>query len=114
MSQSVQDVYTIQTHPYRQEESLLEQRLQAIEKRLRLSGPDKEFDSPEMHTATSPTIQENHESRRSPGMKGPLDQDDGVDGMGAVALKDGADEEEYFGTVQFITANCFMGPCLTI
>ncbi|KAJ5839466.1 hypothetical protein N7455_006060 [Penicillium solitum] len=81
----------------RQEESLLEQRLQAIEKRLRLSGPDKEFDSPEMHTATSPTIQENHESRRSPGMKGPLDQDDGVDGMGAVALKDGADEEEYFG-----------------
>lgn len=114
MSQSVQDVYTIQTHPCRQEESLLEQRLQAIEKRLRLSGPDKEFDSPEMHTATSPTIQENHESRRSPGMKGPLDQDDGVDGMGAVALKDGADEEEYFGTVQFITANCFMGPCLTI
>ncbi|KAJ5350217.1 Zn(II)2Cys6 transcription factor [Penicillium brevicompactum] len=81
----------------RQEDSLLEQRLQAIEKKLRLSGPDKEFDSPEMHTATSPTIQENHESRRSPGMKGPLDQDDGVDGMGAVALKDGADEEEYFG-----------------
>ncbi|KAJ5432090.1 uncharacterized protein N7458_011246 [Penicillium daleae] len=81
----------------RQEESLLEQRLQAIEKRLRLSGPDKQFDSPEMHTATSPTMQGNHGSRRSPEMKGPLDQDDGVDGMGAVALKDGADEEEYFG-----------------
>ncbi|PKY05678.1 putative Zn(II)2Cys6 transcription factor [Aspergillus campestris IBT 28561] len=81
----------------RQEESLLEQRLQAIEKRLRLSGPDKQLDSFETHTTTSPTVRENHESRRSPGMKGPLDQDDGVDGMGAVALKDRADEEEYFG-----------------
>jgi hypothetical protein len=25
------------------------------------------------------------------------DQSDGVDGMGSVALRDGADEEEYFG-----------------
>lgn len=62
-----------------------------------------------MHTAASPTVQENHESGRSPGTKGPLDHDDGVDGMGAVALKDGAEEEEYFGTVQFITANYFHG-----
>ncbi|KAJ5094814.1 Zn(II)2Cys6 transcription factor [Penicillium angulare] len=39
-------------------------------------------------------------------MKGPLDQDDGVDGMGAVALKEGAEEEEFFGTVPFIIDNC--------
>lgn len=77
---------------------------------LRLSGTDKQFDNPEMHTATSPTIQEDHESRRSQGTKGPLDQDNGVDGMGAVVLKDGAEEEEYFGTVLFIPANYFMGP----
>ncbi|OQD92814.1 hypothetical protein PENSOL_c037G07255 [Penicillium solitum] len=81
----------------RQEGSLLEQRVQAIEKMLRLSGLNEQFDSPEIHTATSPKIQENYESRRSPGVKGPLDQDDEVDGMGAVALRDGADEEEYFG-----------------
>lgn len=87
---------------------MLEQRLQAIEKMLRLSRPDKQFDNPEMHTATSPTIQENNESRRSPVTKGPLDQDDRVDGMGAVALKDGAEEEEYFGTRQFITASYFI------
>ncbi|CRL22257.1 Fungal transcriptional regulatory protein, N-terminal [Penicillium camemberti] len=79
----------------RQEGSMLEQRVQAIEKRLRLSGLNEQFDSPD--TATSPKIQGNHESRRSPGVKGPLDQDDEVDGMGAVALRDGADEEEYFG-----------------
>lgn len=65
---------------------------------LRLSGTDKQFDKPDTHTA-SPTIQENHESGRSPGTKGPLDQDDGVDGMGAVVLKDRAEEEEYFGAV---------------
>ncbi|KAJ5421175.1 hypothetical protein N7465_003694 [Penicillium sp. CMV-2018d] len=81
----------------RQEGNLLEQRVQAIEKRLRLAGLNEQFDSPEIQTATSPKIQENHESRRSPGVKGPLDQDDEVDGMGAVALRDGADEEEYFG-----------------
>lgn len=99
---------------YRQEGSLLEQRVQAIEKRLRLSGLNEQFDSPEIHTATSPKIQGNHESRRSPGVKGPLDQDDEVDGMGAVALRDGADEEEYFGKVRFIPTNYFMGPCLKI
>ncbi|KAL2702134.1 hypothetical protein AAEP93_006432 [Penicillium crustosum] len=81
----------------RQEGSLLEQRVQALEKRLRLSGLNEQFDSPQIHTATSPQIQENHESQRSPGVKGPLDQDDEVDGMGAVALRDGVDEEEYFG-----------------
>ncbi|CAI7590840.1 unnamed protein product [Penicillium discolor] len=80
-----------------QEGSLLEQRVQAIEKMLRLSGLNEQFDSSEIHTATSPKIPENYESRRSPGVKGPLDQDDEVDGMGAVALRDGADEEEYFG-----------------
>lgn len=93
---------------------MLEQRIQAIEKRLRLSGPNEQFDSPEIHAATSPQIQENHESRRSPGVKGPLDQDDEVDGMGAVALKDGVDEEEYFGKVRFIPANYVVGPCLKI
>lgn len=67
-----------------------------------------------MNATTSSTVQENHEPRRSPGMKGPLDQDDEVDGMGAVALKDGADEEEYFGIVESITANHFVGPRLTI
>lgn len=76
---------------------------------MRLSGTDKQFDNPELHTATSPTVQENPESRSSPRTKGPLDQDDGVDGMGAVVLKDGAEEEEYFGTVQIVTANYFMG-----
>lgn len=91
---------------------MLEQRVQAIEKRLRLSGLNEQFDSPD--TATSPKIQGNHESRRSPGVKGPLDQDDEVDGMGAVALRDGADEEEYFGKVRFIPTDYFMGPCLKI
>lgn len=81
---------------------------------LRLSGLNEQFDSPEIHTATSPKIQENYESRRSPGVKGPLDQDDEVDGMGAVALRDGADEEEYFGKVRSIPVNYFMGPCLKI
>ncbi|KAJ5588261.1 hypothetical protein N7537_010939 [Penicillium hordei] len=88
----------------REEGGLLEQRVQAIEKRLRLSGLNEKFDSHGVHTATTPETQENHEPRSSPGVKGPLDQDDEVDGMGAVALKDGADEEEYFGKVQFIPA----------
>ncbi|KAJ5781190.1 Zn(II)2Cys6 transcription factor [Penicillium paradoxum] len=81
----------------RQDESQLEQRLQAIEKRLRLSGLDKAFDSPETNMAASPAMPESQDPQHSPGMKGPLDQDDEVDGMGSVALKDGADEDEYFG-----------------
>ncbi|KAJ5909659.1 hypothetical protein N7504_004302 [Penicillium tannophilum] len=80
-----------------QDDNAFEQRLQAIERMLHLSRPDKQLDNPEMYTATSPTNQENHESRHSPGSKGPLDQDDEVDGMAAVALKDRAEEEEYFG-----------------
>jgi hypothetical protein len=52
-------------------DSLLEQRLQAIEKRLRLSEPNKQFDeSLGMHT--SPSVHESHESQLSPGLKGPL------------------------------------------
>lgn len=58
-----------------------------------------------MHPVTPRTTQEDHEPRRTP-RRGPLDQNDGVDGMGAVALKDGADEEEYFGTVPLIAADC--------
>lgn len=81
---------------------------------LQLSVLNEQFDGPEIHTTTSPKIPENYESRHSPRVKGPLDQDDEVDGMGAVALRDGADEEEYFGKVQSIPVNYFMGPCLKI
>ncbi|CAG8942836.1 unnamed protein product [Penicillium salamii] len=77
-----------------QEESLLEQRLKAIEEKLQLSVIEKRDDR-DTNTATS--SQKDGESLPSPRMKGPLDEDDEVDGMGAVALKDGADEEEYFG-----------------
>ena len=37
------------------------------------------------------------QSENTRGLTGSSDQDDAVDGMGAVALKDGADEDEYFG-----------------
>lgn len=52
-----------------------------------------------MPTTTFPTPQGSQEPLHSPGSKGLLDQNDGVDGMGSVALKDGADEDEYFGMI---------------
>lgn len=94
---------------------MLEQRLKAIEEKLQLSVTEKR-DGRDMNTATSSTIQKERESPPSPRMKGPLDEDDEVDGMGAVALKDGADEEEYFGTVLFTSYSSehFMNPLLTM
>lgn len=61
-----------------------------------------------MHVATPSAIQANDEPQPSLGLKGSLDRNDGVDGMGAVALKDGADEDEYFGKFEVMTANCVL------
>ncbi len=84
--------------------TLLEQRLLAMEQKLLSLEQAKRCDQPspqssrsiEVHTSTSPT-QGDQRSETTMGLTGSPDQDDVVDGMGAVALKDGAAEEEYFG-----------------
>ncbi|KAL4898595.1 putative Zn(II)2Cys6 transcription factor [Aspergillus ambiguus] len=79
--------------------TLLEQRLQAIEQKLHVLGSEKHLNrSPGVHRATSLTDQEGQNPQDTTGLTRSEGQDDGVDGMGAVALKDGADEDEYFGS----------------
>lgn len=49
--------------------------------------------------ATADATREDRQPLDLEGRSATADQDDGVDGMGAVPLKDGGEEEEYFGTV---------------
>lgn len=77
---------------------MLEQRLRAIEQSLHLLASDRQLDrSSQVHIATSPAVDDGQQPKTIPGMTRLPDQDDGVDGMGAVTLKDGASEDEYFG-----------------
>lgn len=68
----------------------------------RLSGLEQPFAEP--RTAWSATAQGIPRSITAPGLFKLSDQPDGVDGAGAVTLRDGAEEEEYFGTVIAIPA----------
>jgi hypothetical protein len=75
--------------------ALLERRLRTIEEQLRTLHSERR--SLGVQPVTSPSLQEGQQ------LQAPLElgrtpiQDDGVDGMGAVPLRDGADEDEYFG-----------------
>lgn len=75
--------------------ALLERRLQMIEEQLqalhseRRSSGTQPVNSPAAHGVQH--LQAPVDVERMP------IQEDGVDGMGAVPLKDGADEDEYFG-----------------
>lgn len=75
--------------------ALLERRLQTIEEQLQALHSERR--SLGVQSVVSPTVRNGQQPQ------GPIDlgrtpiQDDGVDGMGAVPLKDGADEDEYFG-----------------
>ncbi len=85
--------------------ALLEQRLLAMEQRFLALEQGSRSDKPspestrsgEVRAAISPAAQRDQQPEITRELTGPSDQDDAVDGMGAVALKDGADEEEYFG-----------------
>ncbi|KAJ9301135.1 hypothetical protein DTO271G3_1270 [Paecilomyces variotii] len=79
--------------------TFLEQRLLVIERNLHLLASDKQSDRcSQVHIATSPAVDDDQQPKSTPpGMRRLPDQDDGVDGMGAVTLKDGAGEDEYFG-----------------
>ncbi|BCS19451.1 fungal specific transcription factor domain-containing protein [Aspergillus puulaauensis] len=68
----------------------LERRLLAVEQRLHVLDPVN--GSPDVNSATV-----NEQPKGLGGRKTTPVQDDGVDGMGAVPLKDGAEEDEYFG-----------------
>ncbi|KAH1594733.1 hypothetical protein KXX34_001853 [Aspergillus fumigatus] len=76
--------------------ALLERRLQTIEEQLQALHSERR--SLGVQSVVSPTVRNGQQPQ------GPIDlgrtpiQDDGVDGMGAVPLKDGADEDEYFGS----------------
>ncbi len=75
--------------------SLLERRLQMIEERLHVLDSDGRF--AEADKSTSSATHDDHHARTSVGIDSPLDRNDGVDGMGAIPLSNGAAEEEYFG-----------------
>lgn len=85
--------------------TLLEQRLLAMEQKLLSLEQGTRFDGQSPRSGRSIDAQASasppaHRDRRAPAageLTGPSAQDDAVDGMGAVALKDGADEDEYFG-----------------
>ncbi|KAL2827912.1 fungal-specific transcription factor domain-containing protein [Aspergillus pseudoustus] len=72
----------------------LERRLQAIEEKL--TAMDAERCSGGQSTI-SPTAQEVRQLQTPTDLGGGQGQHDEVDGMGSVPLKDGADEDEYFG-----------------
>ncbi|KAL4802084.1 putative Zn(II)2Cys6 transcription factor [Aspergillus unguis] len=71
--------------------TLLERRLQTIEEQLQALHSERRSSGPQ--PVTSPTGHEAQHLQARVGI-----QDHGVDGMGAVPLKDGADEDEYFGS----------------
>jgi hypothetical protein len=77
----------------------MEQKILSLEQGKRRDQPSPQGDrSIEARTSSSPQIQGDRQSEATTlGPTGTPDQDDVVDGMGAVALKDGAAEEEYFG-----------------
>ncbi len=90
----------------RRDDTLLEQRLLAMEQKLLSLEQSKRYEQPspvsgrsiEVRTSTSPQTHGGRQSESNTvGFTATPDQDDVVDGMGAVALKDGAAEEEYFG-----------------
>jgi hypothetical protein len=84
------------------ENSPLEQRLLAMEQKLLSLEQDKRSDRPsphgvDAHGSASPLTQADQEPEAARAITGSSDPGDAVDGMVAVALKDGADEDEYFG-----------------
>jgi hypothetical protein len=90
---------------YRQRQNaLLEQRLLAMEQKLLALEQGSQSDKPspqssrsiEVHTSTSPPAHRDQQPETSREPTGTSDQDDEVDGMGAVALIP-SNEDEYFG-----------------
>lgn len=79
------------------ENTLLEQRLLAMEQKLLSLEQDKRSDKPSPQGSASPLTQAD-QSETARALTGTSDLGDAVDGMVAVALKDGADEDEYFGS----------------
>lgn len=83
--------------------STLDQRLLAIEQKLDSLGSIDRFGAgrqPPLPDPASPAGLHTESPNRDPGAHTDgaiFHGDDGVDGMGAVSLKDGGDEEEYFG-----------------
>lgn len=76
----------------------MEQKLVALEQGSRSDKPSPDSSrSIEVHASRSPPVHGDQQLYITKEPTGPSDQDDAVDGMGAVALKDGTDEDEYFG-----------------
>ena len=83
---------------------LLSQRLHALEEKLQALEQDRGSDRSSARSlgyterrATPTPGQERLQSQTARTPEIPRGQDDVVDGMGSVALTDGADEHEYFG-----------------
>ncbi|KAL3484145.1 fungal-specific transcription factor domain-containing protein [Aspergillus germanicus] len=76
--------------------AFLERRLRTIEEQLRTLHSERR--SSGVQPVTSPSLQEGQQLQAPIELGRTPIQDDGVDGMGAVPLKDGADEDEYFGS----------------
>ncbi|KAJ0417773.1 putative Zn(II)2Cys6 transcription factor [Aspergillus carlsbadensis] len=76
--------------------ALLERRLRTIEEQLQALRSERR--SSEVQPVTSATAPEGQHPQAPMDVEGTPIQDHGVDGMGAVPLKDGADEDEYFGS----------------
>lgn len=99
---------------YRQRENnLLSQRLLALEERLQALEQDRAPNGSSAQgaghaevRATSTPAQEGLQPRTARISERPSRQDDVVDGMGSVALTDGADEHEYFGKASPPKADC--------
>ncbi|KAF9894960.1 hypothetical protein FE257_004582 [Aspergillus nanangensis] len=101
-SQSAQSVL-VTDDPGNLHSSILDQRVQAIEKELNsLRSMDRYGAGPPLSSPRAALSEEQHTESPSQESGAHRDHllshgDDGVDGMGAVSLKDGGDEEEYFG-----------------
>ncbi|GIJ92148.1 hypothetical protein Asppvi_011124 [Aspergillus pseudoviridinutans] len=78
--------------------AVLERRLQIIEQKLHVLDSANNDISPEVRPAIPSAVPGKEPRQSAIGLKTAADPDDGVDGMGAVPLKDGADEDEYFGS----------------
>lgn len=76
----------------------MEKKLLALEQGSQADKPSPESSrSIEVHASRSPPGHGDQQLDITREPTAPSDQDDAVDGMGAVALKEGTEEDEYFG-----------------
>ncbi len=73
----------------------MEQKLLSLEQDRRSDKPSPQ--SVDAQGSASPLTQADQQPETARAITGSSDLGDAVDGMVAVALKDGADEDEYFG-----------------